>query len=244
MPDPKVLIVDDNRDLGEGLKAVLEDEDYEVTLALTGEEAISLSHEQNFDFTVMDVQLPGINGIEAFMEIRSVRPDTPVIVMSGYRIEQVLAEALNKDNVPVLRKPVANDQVLAALGDMQSAEIVLIVDENPETVSNIELSLKANNYTALIARTEREAMKITRPEEVEILILDLRLPVLKGLEVYIKLQKQGRVIPTILVTGYAPKEAGTDVLHSLSVTGCLFKPFKPEQLLQGLRYLEESAGRS
>lgn len=239
MSDPKVLIVDDNRDLGEGLKAVLEDEDYEVTLALTGEEAISLSRGQNFDFIVMDVQLPGINGIEASMQIKSVRPDTRVIVMSGYRIEQVLAEALNKDKVPVLRNPPAADQVLAALGDMQSAGIVLIADETPETAANIELSLKANNYTALIARTEQDAMEATRPGEADILILDLQLPVLKGLEVYMELQKQGRVIPTILITGYAPKEAGTDVLHSLSVTGCLFKPFKPEQLLHGLQQLRD-----
>ncbi len=115
---------------------------------------------------------------------------------------------------------------------------MLIADENPEAASNIELSLIAINYTALIARTEQEAMDTTRPGEVEILILDLQLPVLKGLEVYMELRKQGLVIPTILVTGYAPKETGTDVLHSLSVTGCLFKPFKPEQLLHGLQQLQ------
>jgi two-component system response regulator HydG len=235
---PKVLIVDDNLDLGEGLKAILEDEDYDVTLALTGEEAVSLSREQKFDFTVMDVQLPGINGIDAIMEIRSIRPDANMMVMSGFRIEQLLAEALNKDKVSVLRKPSTTNQVLAALGDFQSADIVLIVDDNPDTVSNIELFLKSNNYRAVVAHNEHEALDPVHLGDAQLLILDLQLPVLKGLEVFIKLQDQGRAVPTILVTGYPPEELGTvDELHSLSVTGCLFKPFKPEQLLQGLASL-------
>jgi two-component system response regulator HydG len=238
----KILVVDDNRDLAEGLKDILEYESYEVTLALSGEEAVSLSRENNFDITLMDVQLPGINGIDAIMEIKSIRPDASVIVMSGYRIEQLLARALNKDKVSVLRKPSAADQVLAALGDFDSDHVVLVADDNPETVSNIELYLKADGYEVLVARSVGEAIDGNHREKPEILVLDLHLPVLKGLEVYMELQKQGRAIPTILVTGYPPRETeSVDVLHSLSVTGCLFKPFRPEQLLQGLRQMQQSS---
>lgn len=239
---PKVLIVDDNRDLGEGLKAILEDEDYDVTLALTGEEAVSLSRGEKFDLTLMDVQLPGINGIDAIMEIKSIRPDVRVIVMSGYRIEQLLAEAVDKGKVSVLRKPSTADQVLAALGDHQSSNIVLIADDNPEIVSSIESFLIEQKYQVLVAQSEQAALSGVKSNKVDFLVLDLRLPILKGLEVYMELQNQGRAIPTIMVTGFSPSESGTiDVLHSLSVTGCLFKPFKPEQLLRGIRHLRESA---
>jgi CheY-like chemotaxis protein len=239
----KVLVVDDNRDLGEGLRDILEDECYEVTLALTGEEAVSLSREKDFDITLMDVQLPGINGIDAIMQIRSIRPNAGMIVMSGFRIEQLLAEALKKDKVPVLRKSSTTNQVLTALGDFHSADIVLIADDNPDTVSNIELFLKTNNYLVVVAHNEQEAVDGVQSGEAQVLILDLQLPVLEGMEVFIKLQNQGRAIPTVLVTGYSPKEAGEiDELHSLSVTGCLFKPFKPEQLLQGLRLFRRHSG--
>ncbi len=237
----KVLIVDDNRDLGEGLKAVLEDEDYTVALALTGEEAVSLSRGQKFDFTVMDVQLPGINGIDANIAIRSIHPEIQTIVMSGYRIEQILAEALYKDKVPILHKPSAADQILSALGSLESAGIVLVADDSPDTVASAELFMKANNYEVLIARSKREAIEDTQSGNIDILILDLQLPVLRGLEVYMELQKQGRVIPTVLVTGYAPEESRTDVLRSLSVTGCLFKPFTPDQLLHGLQQLQQQS---
>lgn len=235
----KLLVVDDNRDLGEGLRDILEDENYEVTLALTGEEAVSLSHEKYFDITLMDVQLPGINGIDAIMAIRSIRPDARMIVMSGYRIEQLLAEALKKDKVSVLRKPSTTNQVLTALGDFHSADIVLIADDNPHTVSNIELFLKANEYQVVVAHHEHEAVDGVLLGKAQVLILDLQLPILRGLEILIELQNQGRAIPTILVTGYLPEETGAvDVLHSLSVTGCLFKPFRPEQLLEGLRLFQ------
>ena len=237
----KVLIVDDNRDLGEGLKAVLEDEDYTVTLALTGEEAISLSREQKYDFTILDVQLPGINGIDANIEIRSIHPEIQTIVMSGYRIEQIMAEALYKDKVPILYKPSTAAQILSALGSLESAGIVLIADDSPDTVGSAELFMKANNYEVLIARSKHEAIEDTQSGNIDILILDLQLPVLRGLEVYMELQKQGRVIPTVLVTGYAPEESRTDVLRSLSVTGCLFKPFTPDQLLHGLQQLRQQS---
>ena len=237
---PKVLIVDDNRDLGEGLKAVLEDEDYDVTLALTGEKAVSLSRDQEFDLTVMDLQLPGINGIDAIMEIKSMRPDARVIIMSGYRIEQLLAEVVDNGKIYVLRNPSTANQVLAAMGDFSSSDIVLIVSDNPNTVSDLEVFLKASNYQVLVAHSEHEALSRVQTGQTEILILDLQLPVLKGLEVYMELQNQDRALPTVIVTGYAPSESGAvDVLHSLSVTGCLFKPFKPEQLIQGLRQMQQ-----
>jgi len=163
--------------------------------------------------------------------------------MSGFRLEQLLVEALKKDRVSVLRKPSTTNQVLIALGKFQSAGIVLVADDNPDTVSSIELFLKANNYQVATAHNEQEALDPVHLGNAQVLILDLQLPVLKGLEVFIDLQNQGRAIPTVLVTGYPPKEAGAvDELHSLSVTGCLFKPFKPEQLLQGLRQFRQVSG--
>jgi CheY-like chemotaxis protein len=67
---------------------------------------------------------------------------------------------------------------------------------------------------------------------VDVLILDLRLPTLSGLEVCLELQRRGRSLPTILATAYAQEEtAMLDQLQTLSVTGVLTKPFDPAQLL-------------
>ena len=71
---------------------------------------------------------------------------------------------------------------------------------------------------------------------IDILILDLKLPVLNGLEVYLTLKKQQRVVPTIIVTAYADEEASTiDRLRSMSVSGFFAKPFEPQDLLSAIR---------
>ena len=69
-------------------------------------------------------------------------------------------------------------------------------------------------------------------------MLDLRLPVMHGLDVYLELKRRNLALPTVIVTAY-PREEGDAIkaLKSLSVTGCLFKPFEPEMLLQAIEQL-------
>jgi CheY-like chemotaxis protein len=113
MNQSTVLIVDDNLDFGEGLTAVLEDEGYEVSFAPSGREAISLHNEQRFDMTLMDMKLPDMTGIEALMEIRSRHPDAVVVMMSGYRVDTLLEEAILRGAKSVLGKPFTMEQMLA-----------------------------------------------------------------------------------------------------------------------------------
>ena len=70
---------------------------------------------------------------------------------------------------------------------------------------------------------------------MDVLVLDLQMPIMSGLDVYLQLQQQERAVKTIIVTGYPKEEKETiDVLKSLSVTGCLFKPFAPEDMLTAI----------
>ena len=74
-----------------------------------------------------------------------------------------------------------------------------------------------------------------REGNIDCLVLDLNLLVLSGLEVYLELKREGRSIPTVIVTGYAAEEADTiDRLRDLCVTGCLVKPVEPEALPQSI----------
>ena len=83
------------------------------------------------------------------------------------------------------------------------------------------------------ARTGTAALACVLAGGMDLLVLDLRLPVLSGLEVYLELKQRGRAVPTIIITGFAEEEAAAlDQLRSMEVTGCLFKPFDPAELLQ------------
>jgi DNA-binding response OmpR family regulator len=94
-----------------------------------------------------------------------------------------------------------------------------------------------------VAENGREALDRIRCNEVDILILDLRMPLLNGLDTYIELKRSGYCVPTIIVTAYADEEAaGLDRLRSLSVEGILRKPFDPRELLDMIESLGSASG--
>ena len=234
----KILVVDDNRELADGLADILAMENHEVTVAYRGEDALTRYREREFDLTFMDVKLPGIDGLEAFGEIRKLHPDAQVIIMTGYRIDQLLNRAIADGALKVLRKPFDIEEVLAAIREVQRQGIVLVADDDPDFSQGVEQLLEEHGYGVIIAHDGREAVERVLAGPVDVLVLDLRLPFLGGLEVYLELRRRGYTVPTVIVTGYPVEEAEKiDVLRSLSVTGCLLKPFAPEELVGEIRKL-------
>ena len=85
-----VLVVDDDRDHAESVAEILEMRGHRVELAYTGEQAIVRFCEADFDMVLMDVKLPGMNGVQTFFEFRRLRADARVLMMTGYSVEQLL----------------------------------------------------------------------------------------------------------------------------------------------------------
>ncbi len=112
MSRTSVLIVDDNLDLAETLKDGLEQEDCEVTTAATAEDAIVLFQAAHFDLTLLDVKLPGQYGTGCMIEMLKIKPDSRIVVMSGYRVGTLLEDSLCRGAVSVLQKPFSIEQVL------------------------------------------------------------------------------------------------------------------------------------
>ena len=117
-----VLIVDDNLDFGEGLKSVLKDEGFDVTYASSGSDAMLRSREKRFDITFMDMKLPDMTGVEALMEIIKIYADARVIMMSGYRVHDLLNEALERGAESVLNKPFQSSRCWLKLIAMSDPE--------------------------------------------------------------------------------------------------------------------------
>ncbi len=232
MANARVLIVDDDQDFAEGLADVLLPHGYEVELAFSGEEALTKFQEADFDVTFMDVRLPGKNGVESFLEIHNVKPDARVIMMTGFSVEQLLEQAVQGGAWGVLHKPLDPEKVLQMLRQFDPAGI-LIADDDPDTVEGIRDLLENRGYKVRVARDGGEAVERVRCNGIDVLILDLRMPVLNGLEVYLELKRTGHALPTIVITAYSKEEsAALDRFHSFPVQGILRKPFDPKDLLK------------
>lgn len=239
-----ILIVDDDRDLAEAIGDALEMMGHNATIAYSGTEAIEKYCGRAFDLTFMDVKLPDINGVETFMAIREMDSNARVVMMTGYQIDQLLAQATANGALKVLRKPFAIDEVLSAIREAQPAGLILVADDDPGFSDSAEHLLRNEGYEVLVARDGAEAVEKAIAARPDVLLLDLRMPVMTGLDVYLELKRRDCLVPTIIVTAY-PKgeEDAVRALKTLTVTGCLFKPFNPEALLEAIDRITGSGRR-
>ena len=237
MNNLRIFVVDDDQDFAASLADVLELDGHEVDVAHSGEEAIRAFERNDYDLTFMDVKLPGRNGVESFLEIRRQKPDARVYMMTGFSVEQLLEDAIAGGARGVLHKPLDLQRLLELLKEIKP-EGILIADDDEEFVASVSDVLGENGYRVAVVRDGREAVQRVLENGFDVLILDLRLPGLGGVEVYMELKRHGREIPTIIVTASAGEEVeALDELQALSLTGVLTKPFDPEQLLSAIQSL-------
>jgi len=229
----RVLIVDDDRDHAESLADVLDMRGHEAELAYSGEDGIERFRRGDFDFVLLDVRLPGINGVDTFLEMKKIRPSAQVMMMTGFSVEQLVAQAIEGGALGVLHKPFAALQVLDVLSRVRPRGTILIADDDPDFVDSIVPILESARYVVQVAYTGAEALHKIAHEDIDCLLLDLRLPVLSGAELYARLIEAGRAVPTILVTG-GREDAEQDERLRAQTQGMLFKPFDPNALLMAI----------
>ena len=230
----RVLVIDDDRDHAESLADVLSMRGHTVETGFTGEDGLDIFRQRDFDIVFMDVKLPGMNGVETFFEFKKIRPDAKVMMMTGYSLEKLIAQAIENGAMGVLRKPFAIPDLLRVIDQLKPRGIVLVADDDPEFAESLKAILVQHGYQVVTASTGREALQAAGGDGVNFLVLDLAMPVLTGIDVYLKLKEAGKTTPTIFVTGFPDeKNAALTRLQRLD-NGILLKPFDPGELLDAI----------
>ncbi len=107
-----ILVIDDEEGIRESLKGILEDEGYEVLGAESAEEGMKIFEEQSPDLVLLDIWLPGMDGIEALKRMRDRRPSVPVIIISGHGTIELAVKASKLGAYDFLEKPLSLERVL------------------------------------------------------------------------------------------------------------------------------------
>ena len=240
MKSLNVLVVDDNVDAAEALADVLDLVGHTVEVAFTGEEAIELFCENDFDVAFMDVMMPGMNGVDSLFEIRKIKPDAKVFMMTGYSIHQLLTRAIDHGALGIVQKPFDMQKVLENMEEIKPGGIMLVEDDDPEFGRNAESALTAHDYRVHLAFDGEDAVDHVAASDVDVLILDLNRPVIDGLDVFTQLKKRDCEVPTIIVARPGADfgdDGATDALRDMAMTGLVTKPYEPETVLDALQRL-------
>jgi two-component system nitrogen regulation response regulator NtrX len=109
---PNILIVDDEAAIRESLRGVLEDEKYNVTDAASGEACLDQLQQKSFDVVLLDIWLPGMDGLQTLENIRELEAPPEVIIISGHATIETAVRATKLGAFDFLEKPLSVEKTL------------------------------------------------------------------------------------------------------------------------------------
>lgn len=240
----RILVVDDDRNHADSLGELFVLEGHHVEVAYSGEEGIAAYDRSHFDLGIMDVMMPGKDGVESFLEIRRHHPKARIYMMSGYSVEHLLRLAADNGALGLLSKPIEPKKLLEVLEAVQPSGIVLVAEDDPQVGQSMRELIVATGKKCEIVTDGQEALERVGHGGVDVLILDLNTPLIDGIGVYSTLRERGHVLPTIIITACGePYRDALSRLTEFETTGILTKPYEPETLISQLERLAAGARR-
>lgn len=197
----KILIVDDEKNMRLTLADLLREEGYAVETAGTGEEAVDrCSKDGGFDAVVLDVRMPGIDGVETFRRIRRHRPGIRVIMMSAYTVDDLRRAALDEGAIAFLPKPLNVHLVLRLIRETPDTAI-LIVENDEALAARIRDAVKAHGYQVTVAGSPHDALELIEQIRFDIVLIDVALPAMSGLDLYLAIKRITPSAVAIMISG-------------------------------------------
>ena len=103
--NPRVLVIDDDPGIRETMLDILSLEGYEVDAVDCGERAVELSEKGRYDFALLDIRMPGMNGVQTLRELKRIDDEIRVIMITGYDESELATEAMEAGAEAVFHKP-------------------------------------------------------------------------------------------------------------------------------------------
>jgi len=101
----RILVIDDEKSVAEGIALALTSDGYEVETVLSGEDALIRTVAARYDLIICDLMMPGLSGLDLLKSLREYRPYTPVLMITGYPTHRTAEESLKMGACAYVTKP-------------------------------------------------------------------------------------------------------------------------------------------
>jgi DNA-binding response OmpR family regulator len=202
----RILVVDDETNMRATLADILSDEGYIIDTAVDGLSAVEMCGQQTYDVVLMDVRMPGIDGVEAFRRIRRLNESVRVVMMSAYSQNDLKRAVLDEGAVAFLSKPLDIENVIGLIQDVRETSI-MVVENDVEIAEQLHESLKQQSYWVKVTSSPHDALELAEQIHFDIVLIDAQLPAMNGLELYLALKKISPSSVAIMVSGLEEESA-------------------------------------
>jgi two-component system nitrogen regulation response regulator NtrX len=138
VPKPRILVIDDDAGVRDSVKMTLEYNDFECIGAATGQEGLTLAERDAPDLVLLDIKMPGMDGMDVLGRLRNMDESIPVIIISGHGTTSTAVEAIKRGAVDFLDKPFeSTDRLLVTIGN--ALEQRRLKDENRTLKRAVEI---------------------------------------------------------------------------------------------------------
>ena len=137
MSGEKVLLVDDEEDFIEALSARLTAREMSVDIAKSGSDALMWAAGRRYDLIVLDLAMPGMDGLETLRNLRKSQADVSVILLTGHATVEKTVEAMKLGALDLLEKPANLEQLLKHIREGQVLQDELQEQQSKDLISDI-----------------------------------------------------------------------------------------------------------
>ena len=165
----KILIIDDEKNIREGLAESLNEKDYKVYQAKSSREALSYLNKNSFDIALTDLKMPETDGIEFLKIVKEKQPDIDVIIMTAYGTVETAVEALKKGAYDYLTKPIDIKNLRTYIKNL--AERRRLIKENLDLKSKLRKRLELDGIIGTSLKIKEIYDLIDQVSQTDVTIL-------------------------------------------------------------------------
>ena len=166
----RLLIVDDEKPIRESLQGLFEDEGYRVECAASGEEAVARFRKQPVDCVLLDIWMPGIDGLETLARLKKMDAELPVVMMSGHATIDTAVRATRQGAFDFVEKPLSSDRLLILIRN--AVEKRKLARENVELKLNLDQQVRRELIGDSVALSQvKQLIQRVAATDVPVLIL-------------------------------------------------------------------------
>lgn len=231
---PKIMVVDDDQGMLITLEGIIEDDGFDVIGVADGYQAIESAKGTHFSLILMDIRMPGINGVETYREIKRISPDSVVVMMTGFSVEELVKDALEEGAYAVIYKPFDARQIIDMIHTALRTSLVLLVDDQAADRETLRAILGENGYQIFEADSGQQAIDMAVERYFDIILMSIRMPGMDGVTVLEVLRRIDPLTKVIFITGYELEDPVREAVLA-GAYSVIMKPVDPEELLALMR---------